>query len=73
MKRPQLIEVIRAGERTRIVIDGQDLPYLGPRDAPVVVSVAPDDIPTVTLTLMADQVNVINALREGGSDGTQWT
>ena len=58
MPRAQRIEVIRRGRVCRVLVDGQELPALMPRDSDVLVTVHPDARPTVTVTLMADRVDV---------------
>ncbi|GGS47717.1 hypothetical protein [Streptomyces violaceus] len=58
MRRAERIEVIRRGGQCRVLVDSQDLPAAIPRDSDVIVSVNPDDKPTITLTLMADRVDV---------------
>ncbi|ONK09435.1 hypothetical protein [Streptomyces sp. MP131-18] len=58
---PELICVERRGNDTSITVDGQPFPYIVGRDD-VHLSVDPDEIPSVTLTLYADRVEVINSL-----------
>jgi sulfur carrier protein ThiS len=43
-------------------VDGEDLAALIPRDTDVVVAVNPDQRPTVTITLTADRIEVVDAL-----------
>ncbi|MFH8369199.1 hypothetical protein [Streptomyces sp. NPDC018031] len=59
MHRPRHIEVIREGTAVRVLVDGQELPAIVDHDA-VTVPVAPDDWPTVQLTLYADRITVTN-------------
>lgn len=59
MARPARIEVIREGRVARVLIEGKELPFALPR-ASVTVAVHPDEMPTVTLTLFADEVTVVN-------------
>ncbi|MER7874828.1 hypothetical protein ABTY63_14895 [Streptomyces solisilvae] len=58
---PQRIEVIRAGTRARVLVDGQELPFALAREK-VTVSVHPDEMPTVHLVLMARRVDVVNSV-----------
>lgn len=69
MTRPKRIEVIRRGFRYRVLVDGEPLPYSMSRDTPPVVTVDPDGVPTVTLTFMADQIDVTNQLFDEGGEG----
>ena len=62
MPRAKRIEVIRRGGQCRVLVDGQELPAALPRDTDVVVSVNPDERPTVTVTLTADRVDVTDDL-----------
>lgn len=62
MARAKRIEVIRRGRICRVLVDGQELPAALPRDSDVVVSVNPDERPTVTVTLTADRVDVTDDL-----------
>lgn len=62
MPRAKHIEVIRRGHICRVLVDGQELPAALPRDSDVVVSVNPDERPTVTVTLTADRVDVTDDL-----------
>lgn len=65
MGRPKRIQVIREGLRARVLVDGQELlPNAIPGDSDVTVDVRPDEMPTVRITLMADQVDVINTVHE---------
>lgn len=67
---PNLIKVVRSGAKARVFIDGEELAAPIPRDTDVVAYVNPDDLPTVTLTLMARRVEVVNDVAEGeGDDG----
>ena len=61
MARPKRIEVIREGRIVRVLIDGEELPFALPRES-VTVTVDPAEWPTVSLTLFADQVTVVNKL-----------
>ncbi len=61
MALPKRIEVIREGPVARVLVDGEKLPFPIPREA-VTVPVHPDEIPTVHLTLFAEQVDVVNKL-----------
>jgi hypothetical protein len=57
--RPQRIEVIRKGPTVHVLVDGVEVPFPLLREA-VIVSVDPDEMPTVHLTLFADRVDVVN-------------
>lgn len=67
MARPKRIQVIREGHVCRVLVDGVKLPFTLPRET-VRVPVHPDDVPTVHLTLLADQVDVINKLHPHESE-----
>lgn len=58
---PKRIEVIRAGARARVLVDGQELPFALARET-VTVSVHPDEMPQVCLVLIAEQVDVVNTI-----------
>lgn len=58
MPRAKRIEVIRQGGNCRVLVDGQELPAALPRTHNVVVAINPDNLPTVTVTLTADRVDV---------------
>ncbi|MDT0568861.1 hypothetical protein RM704_15520 [Streptomyces sp. DSM 3412] len=64
MPRAKRIEVIRRGTGCHVLVDGVELPAAIPRDSHVVVAVNPDERPTVTVTLTADQVTVTDALHD---------
>jgi hypothetical protein len=68
MARPKQIRVQRRGAYAQVFVDGEELlPHAISRDS-VVVAVSPDEVPTVTLTLVADQVDVINTLHENSKE-----
>lgn len=64
MERARHISVVRRAGQLQVLVDGEDLAALLPCDSHVVVSVHPDEHPTVTLTLMADRIDVVDALSE---------
>lgn len=70
---PDLIQIVRRGAAARVFIDGEELPAPIPRDTAVVAYVNPDELPTITITLMAHRIDVINDVAEGGGDAEETT
>lgn len=65
---PNLVEVHRSGSVVWVVVDGHNLPVDWIEDA--YVSVDPDRMPQVTLTISAATVMVTNSVNVlGGDDG----
>jgi hypothetical protein len=64
-----LITVTRQGRTTRIVVNGVEIPATAILRDSISVPVDPDEVPTVHLTLIGAQVDVINTLKEGATDG----
>jgi len=58
-----LIQVTRSGRHATITIDGEPFPWYIVTDG-VTTTVDTLDVPTVTFTVRAERVEVINALRE---------
>lgn len=65
-----LITDTRQGRTARIVVNGGvEIPADAILRDSVSVPVDPDEVPTVHLTLIGVQVDVINTLKEGATDG----
>ncbi|MGW1278013.1 hypothetical protein ACWD4V_13815 [Streptomyces tsukubensis] len=58
-----LIRVTREGDRTRIVVDGPEIPASAIERGSVHLPVDPGAVPSVTLTLLASTVDVLNTLK----------
>ncbi|SFD14414.1 hypothetical protein [Streptomyces aidingensis] len=58
---PGHIEVVGQGRQAVLRVDGEDFPYVV-ADGTVTVRVAPGEMPSVTLTLLADRVTVDDRL-----------
>lgn len=56
------IRIERQGRRARFLIDGEDFPWPIAWDG-IDVNVNPDNIPGVSLTILADRVEVVDALQ----------
>lgn len=56
---PKLIRVERYWQTAEITVDGQPFPYAVARED-IILSVDPDGMPSVTLTIYADRVEVVN-------------
>jgi hypothetical protein len=61
---PKVIRVERAGNSFVLTIDGEEFPYPIAWE-PISAVVDPDGSPTLTITLMAEQVEVVNHLHKG--------
>lgn len=61
MKFPKVIEVERRGSTAVLKIDGEDFPWAIARGG-VSVNPDPDNVPTVTVTLVAERVFVDNQI-----------
>lgn len=56
------IRVERQGSSARLLIDGEDFPWPIAWDG-IDVNVNPDNIPGVSVTILADRVEVVDALQ----------
>ncbi|MEU3600878.1 hypothetical protein ABZ714_19465 [Streptomyces sp. NPDC006798] len=65
-----LIRITREGTRTRIVVDGVEIPAGAIGRDSVRLPVDPDQVPSVTLTLLATTVDVLNASKGKTPHGT---
>lgn len=59
---PDLIQVIRSGNRIRILVDGTEFPFATVDG--VQLQVNRDTVPAITVTIPAGSVMVVNALDE---------
>ncbi|WP_435107791.1 hypothetical protein [Nocardiopsis synnemataformans] len=64
------ITVTRQGLHASVVVDGVEIPGAAIRRDSVVVPVDPDEIPTVTLTLMARNAQATNTSEGDTPHGT---
>lgn len=56
------IDVVQDGGHRRLIIDGEEFPYLIEKDAAVSTVVRPGTMPRVTITLLAEEVTVRDSL-----------
>lgn len=64
------ITVTRKGPHASVIVDGVEIPGAAIRRNSVVVPVDPDEIPTVTLTLVARDVQATNTHEGENPHGT---
>lgn len=57
----KVIQVQSRGAFAQVLVDGEEIPWHIARDT-IRVDVQPDECPTVTLTLLADRVEVLDSI-----------
>lgn len=60
---PKLITVERHGSHARVLVDGEEFPYAIAEGGLRIEGVGRNDMPAVTVTLVADRVEVTNDAR----------
>lgn len=61
---PSVIRVERHGSVAEVFVDGEPFPYLISRQPGVHVVISPDEMPYITVTLMANRVEVVDSAHD---------